>query len=79
MSEVVQAPFARGDSSAFGPEDIAQLAAGLETALTNLGIEDRNEPLTNSVAKIIILLAKEGERDPAHLAKRAIEIVRGSN
>jgi hypothetical protein len=38
MSEVICASLARGGVS-FGPEDIALLAAGLESALTNLGIE----------------------------------------
>jgi len=32
-----------------------------------------------SVAKLIIQLAQDGERDPTRLAKRAIEIVRGSS
>jgi hypothetical protein len=40
MSEVT---YVRGNGS-FGPEDIAQLVAGLELALTNLGIKDRNDP-----------------------------------
>jgi len=75
MSEVIYSP---GDVW-FGPEDIAQLAAGLESALTDLGIKDRNDPMTTSVAKLIIQLAKDGERDPTRLAKRAIEIVRNSS
>ena len=41
MSEVILAQFARGEVS-FGPEDIALLAAGLESALTNLDITNRN-------------------------------------
>jgi hypothetical protein len=78
MSEVIDAQLARGDVS-FGPEDIALLAAGLESALTNLDITNRNDPTTASVAKLIIQLARDGERDPTRLAKRAIEIVRGSS
>ena len=34
---------------------------------------------TTAVAKLIIQLARNGERDPTRLAKRAVEIVRGSN
>jgi len=78
MSEVIYAQLGRGDAS-FGPEDIAQLAAGLESALTALGIKDRNDPTTTLVAKLIIQLAKDGQRDPTSLAKRAIGIVRGSS
>ena len=78
MSEVIHALLARGDVS-FGPEDIALLAAGLESALTDLDITNRNDPTTTLVAKLIIQLAGNGERDPTRLAKRAIEIVRGSS
>ena len=78
MSEVIHAQLARGDVS-FGPEDIALLAAGLESALTSLEITNRNDPTTTLVAKLIIHLAGNGERDPTRLAKRAVEIVRGSS
>ncbi len=77
MSEVIHA-LARRDVS-FGPEDIAVLAAGLESALTNLHITNRNDPATTAVAKLIIQLARDGECDPTRLAIRAIEIVRGSS
>jgi hypothetical protein len=77
MSEVIHA-LARREVS-FGPEDIAVLAAGLESALTNLHITNRNDPATTAVAKLIIQLARDGECDPTRLAIRAIEIVRGSS
>jgi hypothetical protein len=44
-----------------------------------LDITNRNDPTVTSVAKLIIQLAGNGERDPTRLAKRAIEIVRGSS
>ena len=78
MSEVVHSLLGCCDVL-FESEDIAQLAVGLESALTDLGIKDRNDPMTNSVAKLIILLAKDGERDSTRLAKRAVEIVRNSS
>src|SRR5262245_9075166 len=70
MCEVIYPRLGCGD--VFGPEDIAQLAAGLESALTDLGIQDRNDPTTTLVAKLIIQLAKNGDRNPTSLAKRAI-------
>jgi hypothetical protein len=76
MSEVIHAPLGR--DSVFEPEDIAQLAASLELALADLGIKDRNDPTTTLVAKLIIHFAKDGDRNPTSLAKRAIQIVRGS-
>ena len=76
MSEVIHAQLGR--ANVFGPEDIAQLGASLESALADLGIKDRNDPTTTLVAKLIIQLAKDGDRNPMSLAKRAIEIVRAS-
>ena len=78
MSEMIHAALARGGVS-FGPEDITLLVAGLESALTNLDITNRNDPTASLVAKLIIQLARNGERDPTRLAKRAIAIVRGSS
>ena len=75
---MIYAALGRGDAS-FGPEDITQLAAGLKSALTALGIKDRNDPTTTLVAKLIIQLAKDGERDPNRLAERATGIVRASS
>ena len=60
---------------AFGPEDIANLSAAFEGALTRLGLVDRRDPLTTAVAKAIIQLAKEGERDPKKLCHGAVSIV----
>ena len=42
MSEVIHSLLGCGDVL-FEPEDIAQLAVGLESALTDLGIKDRND------------------------------------
>jgi hypothetical protein len=60
---------------AFGPEDIANLTTAFDAALTRLGLIDRRDPLTTVVAKAIIQLAKEGERDPKKLCDGALNIV----
>jgi hypothetical protein len=60
---------------AFGPEDVANLTTAFEAALTTLGLVDRRDPLTTAVAKAIIQLAKEGERDPKELCDGAVSIV----
>ena len=57
---------------AFGPEDVANLTGAFEAALTRLGLVDRGDPLTTAVAKAIIELAKEGERDPERLRDGAL-------
>ena len=78
MSDVIHT-LLECDSVSFGPEDIAKLVAGFESALTNLGLKERNDPATTQIAKLIIQLAKDGQRDPKHLAERATRIVRGSS
>jgi hypothetical protein len=60
---------------AFGPEDIANLTAAFEAALIRLGPVDRGDPLTTVVAKAIIELAKNGERDPKKLCDGALQIL----
>ena len=63
MSDVIHT-LLECDSVSFGPEDIAKLVAGFESALTNLGLKERNDPATTQIAKLIIQLAKDGQRDP---------------
>jgi hypothetical protein len=59
----------------FGPEDIANLTAAFEAALSRLGLVDRKDPMTTTVAKAIIQLAKDGERDPKKLCDGALKIL----
>ena len=56
----------------FGPEDIANLTAAFEAALARLGLTDRKDPRTTVLAKAIINLAKDGERDPERLRDGAL-------
>ena len=60
----------------FEPEDIPKLATAYEAALRQLGIVDRKGPMASTVAKLIIGLAKDGERDPNQLCDRAVKILR---
>ena len=64
-----------GTIHSFGPEDIANLTAAFEAALARLGLTDRKDPLTTAVAKAIIQLAKDGERDPERLRDGALRIL----
>jgi len=60
----------------FEPEDIEKLAAAFELALSKLELRDRQDPLAVVLAKFIIELAKEGERDPDKLCDGALKILR---
>jgi len=53
--------------SAFDPDDIKVLVTAFEGALQKLGLVQRTDPVTLSVAKRIIALAQQGERDPIRL------------
>jgi hypothetical protein len=61
--------------SVFGPNDIPNLVAGYEAALRKLGLVGRKDPVTLTVAKLIIGIAQEGERDPNKLCSRAVKIL----
>jgi hypothetical protein len=77
MSDVFQSLLGRGDVC-FGAEDVAKLVAGFESALANLGLKGPNDPATSDIARLIVQIAKDGQRDPAVLADRVASIVRGS-
>jgi len=61
--------------SVFEPEDVAQMTAAFVCSLSKLGLVDRKDPLTTTVAKSIIRLARAGERDPQKLCDEALRIV----
>jgi hypothetical protein len=53
------------DDHSFGPED--SMSAAVEAVLGQLGLIERNDLATMAIAKVIIGLAKEGERDAGRL------------
>jgi hypothetical protein len=57
------------------PEDIASLVAAFEAALSRLRLVDRSDPAAVAVAKLIIDLAKNGERDPQKLCDGTLKIL----
>ena len=59
----------------FGPEEVANLTAAFEAVLSKLRLVDRRDPIITRVAKLIIELAKGGERDPRKLCDGALEIL----
>jgi hypothetical protein len=59
-------------TSALGPDEIKRMTEAYELSLRELGITDRSEPITETIAIKIIALAQMGEDDPLVLANRAI-------
>src|SRR5262249_18343620 len=59
----------------FEPEEVASLTAAFDAALNKLGLVNRKDPMATTVAKLIIQLAKDGERDPKKLCDQALKIL----
>ena len=51
----------------FGPAEIAALTAAFDAALRKLEFVDRHDPAAIAVAKLIVIAARKGERDPSRL------------
>jgi hypothetical protein len=56
----------------FGPLEIEAMSAAYESALGNLGIANRDDPITELIAKAIVNVVATGERDPKMIEQRAI-------
>jgi hypothetical protein len=54
------------------PEEISRLKKAYEQALRGIGLVDRDDPLSEMVAKKVFKIAKSGVRDPADIAARAV-------
>ena len=57
------------------PEDIDRLVTAYEETLRALGLSDRNDQITEIVAKKIIEIGQTGIRDPAQISQLAIKAI----
>ena len=51
----------------FAPDEVVMLGTVFEDVLQTLGLVDRQDPMTDMVAKKLVGLATSGIRDPARL------------
>jgi len=58
---------------AFGPEEIKVMTAAYEGALLDLRLTDRDDPMTELIAKTIVTVTATGERDPVRIKERTIK------
>ena len=56
----------------FGPEEIKAMTAAYEAALLDLGLVDRDDPITEIVATAIVGITSMGERDLVTIKVRAL-------
>jgi len=59
-----------------GAEEVEILTAAFNRALRLLGLVDRNDPLTELIAREVIEIGATGVRDPLEICKIAIKRLR---
>ena len=60
-------------NSALGPKEVNCIIEAYEQALHTLCVRDRDDPLTEMIAKTIIKIAQTGDHDAAQLSALAIK------
>lgn len=60
------------DGGVFDPEDIAVMATAFDRVLTDLKLVDRNDPIVRMLAKLVIELVRNGERDPEKIRRQVV-------
>jgi hypothetical protein len=59
--------------STFGPEELSKLGAAYERTLEALGLTDRNDPMTELVARKLLAIHQAGISDPVGLSRQAVQ------
>jgi hypothetical protein len=59
-------------NGSFGPDEIEVMKAAYEAALVDVGVSDRDDPITELIAKSIVNATATGERDPKVVTERAL-------
>lgn len=57
---------------AFAPEEISRMSAAYEAAVKLLRLKDRDDAVTEIVARKIIEVARAGVKDPPHICAQAL-------
>jgi len=56
-----------------GPKEVSRITAAYKQALRTLCVKDRDDPLTELIAKKIIKIAQTGIEDAAQISAQAIK------
>ena len=59
-------------NGSFGPDEIEVMKSAYEAALADVGVSDRDDPITDLIAKAIVNVISIGERDPKQAMERAL-------
>jgi hypothetical protein len=77
MGGIIMAIYGLLEKSAFGPDEIKRMTEAYERALLVLQLKDRNDPVTETVARYIIEIAQTGEKDPETICTLALRRLTG--
>lgn len=64
------------EGGSFGPEEIGIMTTAFEGILSDLNLVDRNDPVVTMVAKLVVELVRNGERDPLVVRKHVLGLHR---
>lgn len=59
-------------NGSFGQMEIEAMSAAYESALVDLGVKSRDDPITELIAKAVVNVVATGERDSKLIEERAI-------
>ena len=59
-------------NGSFGPDEIKVMTAAYEGALIDLHVANRDDPITELIARTIVNVTATGERDPILVKERAM-------
>ena len=59
-------------NGSFGPDEIKVMTAAYEAALIDLAVTNRDDPVTELIARAIVNITATGERDPERIKERAL-------
>ena len=59
-------------NGSFGPDEIEVMKAAYEAALIEVGVTDRDDLITELIAKAIVNVTASGERNPKEVMERAL-------
>ena len=65
--------------AAFGPDDVARISEAYEATLKKLNLAGENDPLNETVARVILEIAQTGEKDPSRICDLAMVRLQGKN
>jgi hypothetical protein len=59
-------------NGSFGPDEIKVMTAAYEAALSDLAVTNRDDPVTELIARAIVNITATGERDSTLTKERAL-------